>query len=480
MIMRKQTKAKLLRWKSIILYALCGAAIYAYPARLWQRLLYEQFCEWFEYPRLASGCQTLAGILLLLVFIVFSGTRWRHFRHVFSYPPFLVSVVFAPFLAALLPGIPGGTLEIESVPWTEALTAISLFLVLWVGYTGCFALLDKWHKPIRSCFRLSSVTQTENRKLGDEDVIKWLRREEPLHDYHDDLFDLKYIAERLLRRLEKEGNTIALQGGFGSGKSSIVSMTKALALEQRKPLTFVQVSCWGFESAAKAQEEILSQLLRDLGEELDCFAVRKVPSRYIESMAEQAGWLKSTTKIIAEDRSPLEQLKQITPLLTAIGYRAVIFIDDVDRNGQAFDISLIQALLVQLRNVEGLSFVLSISPTQHVDFAKLCEFVELIPKLTEGQVLNLINHVREYLLRQNPPEVMIDKLEELKVEDDVHPLLYRSAGYFIPWGATLYSLLNTPRRLKHMLRRVCDAWPKLTGEVCIDDLISMSTLRACY
>lgn len=480
--MQKKIKARCSRWRDVFLYAVCGAFVYAYPAQLWREALLVQFVEWLGSPVFADWVQTIIGVVLLVWLLGASGTRFRHFKHTVTldYPSFLTAVVLACILAPLLPPIPGGSWATETVPWSMALYAVALFSTIWLLYT-LYASSDQLYswwlnpKPAKTVPARSIPLRSSG--LSDEDLMGWLKQEIPLQAPCEDLFGRSFIAERLLQRLKNGENTIALQGGFGSGKSSLVAMTKALAQLQQVPLIFVQVSCWGFESAAKAQEEILNQLLRALGEEVDCLAVQSIPAHYLEAMANQGGWLKSISQVGSGTRSPLAQLQQLSPLLEAIGRRVIIFIDDVDRNGGAFDIGLIQALLAQFRSVEGVSFVLSIGPNQHMDFARLCEFMETVPKLEDQQVLALIKQTREYLLRTYPAPVLVDRLDDLPLEDVRYSKAFGSVGYYFHWSTTLCALLNNPRHLKHALRRVCDAWPRICGEVSIDDLISISTLR---
>src|SRR5207248_752319 len=119
-------------------------------------------------------------------------------------------------------------------------------------------------------------------KLTQAYLKAWLQREEPVDDQKWDLFEHTPLAERLLDRLERGENTIALQGPFGSGKSSLAAMTRRIAERKNSHLIFVQVNCWGFADAARAQEEILSELIRAMRKELDCLAVGNIPSNYVE------------------------------------------------------------------------------------------------------------------------------------------------------------------------------------------------------
>lgn len=477
--MPPRIKARILRWGNILIYSLCAALVYAYPAQYLRVELQEHFLEWFGDAFLAGGGLCAISALVLLWFIHFSGARPKHFRHAvwLSYPTFLTSVVLGCWLAPFISGIPTGTLQTDPLPFLPAFSTSILFILLCLLYAHGRQNLRNWLKsePVAPT-ELAAASLAEE-KISDEVLLAWLRREEPVQELHNDLFNRRFIAERLLRRLDDKENTIALQGDYGSGKSSVVMMAKKIAEKENKPLIFVQVSCWGFESGAKAQEEVLNQLLRELGEVLDCFAIRNIPARYLEAMTDHGGWLKSVVKLGSGSKTPLEQLQQISPLLSAIRHRVVIFIEDVDRNGSSFDISLIQALLSQFRVVRDLSFVLSISPNQHVDFMKLCEFVEVLPKLEDQQILTIINQVRECMLRKHSALVFVDPPDELSISRHAYENLHSSIGYAFAWPMILCALLHSPRHLKHSLRRAHEAWTKLHGEVNIDDLIGISVLR---
>jgi hypothetical protein len=137
----------------------------------------------------------------------------------------------------------------------------------------------------------------------------------------------------------------------------------------------------------------------------------------------------------------------------------------------------IQALLMQFRQVNRLSFILAISPVQYVDFVKLCDHLEIVPTMQRHEILRLIHQTREMLLRENPAGIMLNKLDPLVPDDDDYTIFDRSLGYWWPWQIALCGLLNRPRLLKHALRRLCDAWPRVCGEVHFDDLISIASLR---
>jgi hypothetical protein len=194
-------------------------------------------------------------------------------------------------------------------------------------------------------------------------------------------------------------------------------------------------------------------------------------------MGAQVGWLKSLFTLGGRSGTPVEQLQRLSPLLGLIRKKIVLVIEDVDRTGEDFDVGRIHALLMQFREVPGISFILAISPLQQVDFAKLCDHLEIIPALERGQVLRLVHQARELMLREHPPGVLLSRLDALVAEDDDYQVFDQHLEYFWPWQLSLCALLNRPRLLKHALRRSRDAWSRVCGEIHLDDVIAMAALR---
>ena len=194
-------------------------------------------------------------------------------------------------------------------------------------------------------------------------------------------------------------------------------------------------------------------------------------------MGKKLEWLALIAPWTAPQETPVEQLQRLTPLLRAIRAKVVVIVEDVDRAGEKFDVSSIFALLAQFREVPGLSFILSISPHQVVDFAKLCESTEILPKPSVEQITEVFQRVRELMINRYPGDELLDKLEDLRSYEDSQSLIAAmapSAGY---WPSAVIELLRVPRILKRVVRRVIQAWEQLHGEMSIDVLFMTAALR---
>jgi hypothetical protein len=416
-------------------------------------------------------------IVFLLVILWWGNSllrvRIKHILNSLRYPSIPVALLISFLVAPALPAIHVSSLELDAPTISLMAEAAALLSAIWIAQMAInhFRMDGPIAFPKRIGARPKETLANKDR------LLKWVERETPIEDAADDLFGHASIAKRLIERLGREENTIALQGEYGSGKSSVIALAKHLAQEQKLPLIFANVSCWGFEKASDAQEAILSALIRSVEVEVDCFSLRGLPSDYVTAVGENVSWLRLLPTFLKKKETPIDQLRKLSPLLRAIESKAVVVVEDVDRNGAGFDVGQIQALLVQFREVEGLSFILAISSAQSVDFARLCDFVEIVPALEKVAVLTIIDRFRNLVLDKHMPAVLLGKLEPLAVDEKSLSILFWSLGWHFPWQLSLYELLKYPRQLKHCLRRLNDAWPRLSGEVRIDDLISVAALR---
>lgn len=468
----KQTLGTLARWRDVLIYTLAGALVFAYCSQLFS----DSTSRWGIW--LLGDGHDLWGLLGAAVFIFIAlgylhkavGTRIRHIRHLISYPPLPVTVLLGILIAPALPSFQGGHLRNEAVNFAFSALVAGIYGIMWLVQS-----ID-WSRAVQSFTMRHHKVPAGDAKQ--RDFLKWLASEEPISEKAHDLFEHQKIAERILDRLSSSECAIALQGEYGSGKSGVCNLASVISRKQDMPLIFANVSCWGFENAARAQKEVLEAILCVVQKEVDCVAIRQLPEDYIDALSGSSGWLQTLFCLGSPRLSPLEQLRRLSPILQTIGKRLVVVIEDVDRSGETFDLSQIQAMLMQFREVDGISFILAISPMQQIDFIKLCDHLELMPELDNAIVFRILHETRESLLKDYPPGILLSKLDPLVGEDDDYSIYEQCLGYMWPWQLALCELLKHPRILKHALRYLCDAWPRLKGEVHFDDLLGIAALRS--
>jgi hypothetical protein len=457
-------RSTLKRWTEILYAAIVASCAFGYIGPF----LGVKAEHWFQ-NLLGDGLITMAieatvAFAAVVLLHRWTGSELRHARHIIRYPPLGFIVVVAILLAPFLPRFTQGSISQRALPSKlDGILVASFYCLTWLTYTS----FRKFSRFRSSC---------PSGELPDKGLKSWLKRDEAIASGGSDLFGHATIAERIVERLVHEESTIALQGEFGSGKSSVCQMAAQLA--KSHDLIFAFASCWGFVDTTRAQKDVLEAVVREVGKEVDCLALRELPEAYINAMGSHVSWVKALLEVGQRKLSPIEQLRRLSPVLSAIRKKVVVVIEDVDRAGNRFDLTQIQALLMQFREIPCLSFILAISPTQQIDFVKLCDHVEIMPRIDRGQVLRLIHQTREMLLRDFPAGIVLDKLQPLLSEDDDYTVFDFQLSYSWPWQLALCQLLDRPRLLKHALRRLLDSWPRLQGEVNFDQLISISTLRA--
>ena len=148
-----------------------------------------------------------------------------------------------------------------------------------------------------------------------------------------------------------------------------------------------------------------------------------------------------------------------------------------------FDTRHLQRLLWALRDIRHVSFVLACDRdnARAIDFSKLCDTIELLPPMEWEHVRAIlataINHWRRAYEDIDPRAGSHHGTSRLQYEHSsrMHEYLRRLAPD-TPLDH-LVQLLQTPRRLRQVLRRVDRTWQQLHGEADLEDIVILSALR---
>jgi hypothetical protein len=126
-----------------------------------------------------------------------------------------------------------------------------------------------------------------------------------------------------------------------------------------------------------------------LAKSLDCLGLAAVPAHYREALSNAgSAWLKPLAALLNPNRDPLDVLRKLDSLLTCIGKRMVIFLEDLDRDRDgATDWKELASLLDRLKELDRVSFVLAVNRTGSTRdvLMRVCEHLELIPPLSRGE-----------------------------------------------------------------------------------------------
>ena len=305
----------------------------------------------------------------------------------------------------------------------------------------------------------------------------WLQSEKPAAD---DLLGNRQVARRLATYLSTGGGSVGLVGPFGSGKSSVVAWIKDEVACGRQPaILFAEQSCWGFEDSGTAVQEILARAVEAVGRQADCFSLRSLPESYRKTFSAGGDWVRSLADLTLGSSDPVKQFAQLSEVLEAVNARLVVIVEDLDRPASGrFDRQEVQALLHRLRATNRVSFVLASGRAndRDIDFAKLCDHIEILRDFDPARVAALIEAVRSRCLDGTEfLHVATVSREQSPWEPSQIGTLSKYDTVALPDAVA--RILRTPRALKHALRRTHRAWRALHGEVDLDHLLAVNVLR---
>jgi len=468
---------------------------------------------------------TIAGVVLIPYFRANPTSIHEYFKDVGSIPkffgPLLPSIFFVWILFKLFnPRIKTWQSWIKNPPvWLAWCVAFFLIAVAdhawgvgpnefkpewwhWLVYGICPVLgfgLFRWLKsPLRTKPETNSTNNTtlqnpsasasvpESNPPTIDDLLRnqsvfeaWLLSEKPAEV---DLIGTQRIANRLAEYLKTRDGNIGLVGSYGSGKSTVIGMIqqqlKKSSDSTLPKILFVEQSCWGFEDASGAVQQILSQAVDEVSKETDCFSLRSIPENYRKTFSAGGDWLRTLADLVIGSSDPIEQFRKLSENLELINAKLVVVVEDLDRTKSSkFDRQEVLAVLQRLsKNTKRISFILAAGQTQSkdIDFAKLCERIEFVPELTTQNISGMIIATRSICLGQ---------YSKIRTREQENPWGYQRHCFFREFGMPTdldfaIGLLNTPRSLKIALRRTYQTWVNvLRDEIDFDQLFVVNSLR---
>ena len=414
----------------------------------------------------------------------FIESRLAHYKYWRVRPPLVLSGFLAIAFSLIFKPLQTG------VSWPSVTGVFTAFLheVVYGSIVVLFPLLVIRLKQSVETDQQSTTLKERSHQIGskawtDDNLTRWLAREEPIKDRTEDFLGLEDRVPRILEALySKEQKTVGISGKYGTGKSSLISLLEKAAEHSIGDvrLWFVKVSCWGFLDSTAAQEAVLKQVVTTMREKVDVWDIRSIPNDYIKAISSAHSAAEIVLSFLRPPSEPLDHLKRLSPILNDTHARLVIVIEDVDRSGSGFDFSHIQALLYRFREVDSVSFIITADTNRtSIDFAKLCDHQEDLQHMPEPIVKDVVETIRTRLLSSHSEDVEPVQRPATLWPSRQNVLRWSNAFNSIYQHPTLplTRLLGTPRILKSSMRRLSLAWQNLHGEVNFDELLYVTALR---
>lgn len=465
------------RWLDIVILGLVAAVAFevALPVGvgLLSRLAFPTW--WGPFAIRSVAWIAVAALMFLLTEpLRLRATQWRS---VFRYPPLWIAIAMGVVIAALVEPLLLPRTGSVGQGWRDWELLLPLVGAAAAGASIRLIAASSRRPAGRVYPTAEPITISDWKALSE-----WVGAEAPACG---DLFAHLPIAARIAGALRRDRDTgIAVLGGYGSGKTSIVNWARQeVQAHWKRRVLFVDTNCWAIPRAEDAPRVALQNVIDALGEIVDMVAFRGLPTNYQRLVAAEPTGVIRRVLDAAGEPDPLAELRRLGPILAALNLRLIVVLEDADRAGPEFDTRHLERLLWGLRDVPRISFVVAFDNTQSgIDYSKLCDVVELVPRVPPHHVRRLLAIAHSHWMTDGESYIdpvrdraRDDKLTVSNLDNEMLQYAHR-LDQDTPVDA-IRTLLETPRKIKHFIRRTESAWNSLRGEIDLDELVTVCALR---
>lgn len=336
-------------------------------------------------------------------------------------------------------------------------------------------------------------------------------RGEPMHLFSDkpiehpekDEFDFKRFAQSIARSIIKnnnpEGIVIAINGPWGSGKSSVINLVKHYLKKDEKPdqLQILDFKCWWFRGEEALVLEFFHQLygaLDQQGLERAKEAISQLGSRMLSTLAPLTGAVANLitpgvggaasssmnllSNLIKQGKTVEELHSEISQALSDSEKRYLMIIDDIDRLSED-EALLIFRLIKSVGRLPKITYLFAYDrevaeeiiskryPSEGPRYLeKIVQAPFDIPYPLRSVLLNAFKESVEQLW-QEPKESWYWK--EYQESDNRH--------FWNLFNDVVAPQIQSPRDIIRIMNALKVSWPAVAGEVEPTDFLALETLR---
>lgn len=296
----------------------------------------------------------------------------------------------------------------------------------------------------------------------------------PLTDYpKQDEFHRQPFLNSILGAIEKPGRqrsrVIALTGGWGGGKTSVL---RALKSNLPSYCELITIESWHYRNTGALLETLLISITKSAGKYVLFLNPSRFARQYLELLSPAVPsakpWLDVVSKILPSADDTEHAKAELTKLIAATNKHFVVMLDDIERLEQAeiHDVLRAVRLIVTIPNI---TYLLAFDKTQLLTAAGLKDSPDFldkiideefeIPAVTSGDYLK---YLRDHLYPSLPSG---------------HKLLAEAEKRWPDIEVPLSVILDTPRKIKRVAIPVKRLAEDKKLEINPIDYLILETLR---
>lgn len=302
--------------------------------------------------------------------------------------------------------------------------------------------------------------------------------EAPEHDlYGFDSF-AKTVADSIRNLRKPNGSVVALNGAWGSGKSSTVNLVRRHLTDmvEDKSLTIIPFSSWWFRGEDALALAFFRELYAGVGPSLGKRAKKKLKTLGARLLRAGGGApgvvggvLKGLGELIKVDEGVEKLHAELSKILAEKQQRFLVIIDDIDR--LASDEALLMFRLVKSAGrLPNVAYLL-------VFDRLLAE--KIVAEKFKAEGASYLEKIIQISFEIPPPaggDLVSQMLRNLQAaasgEDES-----RTVDFFNVFYDAVAPELRTPRDVVRLNNAVAHTWPAVQGNADLGDFLALETLR---
>ncbi|QSR73468.1 P-loop NTPase fold protein [Aeromonas jandaei] len=330
-------------------------------------------------------------------------------------------------------------------------------------------------QTIRSFFsstpKIISINDEPTKPYPDE----WYQYERPISDVNEDCLGRGALVKRLYNIITRDDITdargIAIVGGYGMGKTSLINMTLNQVMLNSHNFVTCHITTWGnYTSEENIQKIVIEQIISDVTKITSTTSLSGLPSKYINALkGAQSLWL-DTLPLLDCHASAHSQLDKLNELLSRINHKVIFVVEDIDRNDDKLKIlNSVASLIEKLNSYPNFRVILSIGEELYKPeiINRVCRYKENITFDDNFKFDAIQNSIKDLLLKSKltykSSEVLFDEKQSPKLKELI---------------CTLLSYVTNFRDLKAVLRELSYDWNIiLCGSCDIIDLLAFNIFK---